>query len=388
MRPVAVVGTGITRFGRFPQTGLKALSRDVAAAAIADAGARAADVDSVFFANAVAGVITGQEMIRGQAALRETALAGTPIFNVENACASGSSAFHLAWLAVASGRSDCTLVVGAERLTHHDKRVPLDALARGVDLDEPRPPSSGGGSIFMELYAAKARAWMHETGVTREDLARVVVKSRMAAAVNPDAQFREPTTVEAVLGSRTVADPLTVPMCSGIGDGAAALLLCSAEKARRLGARPVWVKACEVVSAMPDPASPICAVRATRAAYERSGIGPAELHVVELHDASAPAELMHYENLGLCRRGEAGALLRSGATALGGRVPVNPGGGLLSRGHPIGATGAAQIVEIARQLRGDAGARQRPGARVGLAENNGGQIGHDAAVAVATLLAA
>lgn len=388
MRPVAVVGTGITRFGRFPETGLKALSSGVVAAAMADAGARAADVDSVFFANAVAGVITGQEMIRGQVALRETALAGIPIFNVENACASGSSAFQLAWLAVASGRSDCALVVGAERLTHHDKRVSLDALARGVDLDEPRPPSRGGGSIFMDLYAEKARAWMHETGVTREDLAQVVVKSRMAAAVNPDAQFREPTTVEAVLGSRTVADPLTVPMCSGIGDGAAALLLCSAEKARRLGARPVWVKACEVVSAMPDPGSPICAVRATRAAYERSGIGPAELHVVELHDASAPAELMHYENLGLCRRGEAGALLRSGATALGGRVPVNPGGGLLSRGHPIGATGAAQIVEIARQLRGDAGARQRPGARVGLAENNGGQIGHDAAVAVATLLAA
>lgn len=283
MRPVAVVGTGITRFGRFPETGLKALSSGVVVAAMADAGARAADVDSVFFANAVAGVITGQEMIRGQVALRETALAGIPIFNVENACASGSSAFHLAWLAVASGRSDCALVVGAERLTHHDKRVSLDALARGVDLDEPRPPSSGGGSIFMDLYAEKARAWMHETGVTREDLAQVVVKSRMAAAVNPDAQFREPTTVEAVLGSRTVADPLTVPMCSGIG--------------------------------------------------------PTELHVVEMHDASAPAELMHYENLGLCRRGEAGA-------------------------------------------------RQRPRARVGLAENNGGQIGLDAAVAVATLLAA
>jgi acetyl-CoA acyltransferase len=388
MRPVAVVGTGITRFGRFPDASLKTLSRGVIAAVLEDAGARARDVDSVFFANAVAGVVTGQEMIRGQVALRDTALAGAPIFNVENACASGGSAFHLAWLAVASGRSDCVLVVGAERLTHHDKRVSFDALARGVDLDEPRPASSGGGPIFMEIYAAKARAWMHETGVTREDLAHVVVKSRMAAARNPDAQFREPTTVEAVLGSRPVADPLTVPMCSGIGDGAAALMLCSAGTVRRLGARPVWVKACEVVSALPDPGSPICAVRAARAAYERSGIGPGELHVVELHDASAPAELMHYENLGLCGRGEAGALLRSGATALGGRVPVNPSGGLLSRGHPIGATGAAQIVEVARQLRGDAGERQRPGARVGLAENNGGQIGHDAAVAVATLLVA
>lgn len=389
-RKVAIAGVGMTAFGKFLDRGLRSLSEEAVAGALQDAGATAADVDQVFFANAAAGVVTGQEMIRAQAALRNTGLAGKPMFNVENACASGSSAVHLAWLSILSGQSDCALVIGAERLSHVDKKVSFDAFARGVDLEEPRPAAEGqgSGSVFMDIYAAKTRAWMGTADVTREDFARVVVKSRRAAALNPIAQFRGTTTIDEVLASRMVADPLTLFMCSGIGDGAAAVLLCSEGKARQLGVAPVWIRASTVVTAMNDETARVCAVRAVDAAYEQAGIGPADIHVAEIHDASAPAELIHYENLRFCAPGDAGRLIRSGATDLGGRISVNPSGGLLSRGHPVGATGAAQIVELTQQLRGRSGARQRPGAKVAMAENNGGQIGTDAAVAVVTLLSA
>lgn len=386
MNTVAIAGVGMTAFGKFLDRGLRSISEEAVAAALADANADPVDVDSVYFANAAAGVVTGQEMIRAEAALRNTGLAGKPMFNIENACASGSSALHLAWLAVRSGQTECVMVIGAERLSHENKKVSFDAFARGVDLEEPRAGSTGSGSLFMDIYAAKTRKWMVNSGVTKEDFARVVVKSRLAGSLNPMAQFREPTTVEAVLASRMIADPLTLFMCSGIGDGAAAVLVCSAAKARQLGVRPVWIRASTVCTALPDAAAPLCAVRSVGAAYEQAGIGPEDIHVAELHDASAPAELIHYENLRLCPPGDTAQLIRSGATDLGGRISVNPSGGLLSRGHPVGATGTAQIVELVQQLRGQSGARQRPGAQVAMAENNGGQIGHDAALAVTTIL--
>jgi len=386
MSTVAIAGVGMTAFGKFLNRGLRSLSEEAVVAALADANADPVDVDSVYFANAAAGVVTGQEMIRAEAALRNTGLAGKPMFNIENACASGSSALHLAWLAVRSGQAECVLVVGAERLSHEDKKVSFDAFARGVDLEEPRAASTGSGSLFMDIYAAKTRKWMVNAGVTKEDFARVVVKSRLAGSLNPMAQFREPTTVEAVLASRMVADPLTLFMCSGIGDGAAAVLVCSAAKARQLCVRPVWIRASTVCTALPDVTAPLCAVRSVEAAYEQAGIGPEDIHVAELHDASAPAELIHYENLHFCPPGATAQLIRSGATGLGGRISVNPSGGLLSRGHPVGATGTAQIVELVQQLRGQSGERQRPGAQVAMAENNGGQIGHDAALAVTTIL--
>ena len=389
MQKVAIAGVGMTAFGKFLDRGLRSLSEEAVAAALEDANADVDDIDRVYFANAAAGVVTGQEMIRAEASLRGTGLAGKAMFNVENACASGSSAFHLAWLAILAGQSDCALVVGAERLSHVDKKVSFDAFARGVDLEEPRPAIAGGsGSVFMDIYAAKTRKWMGNAGVTKEDFARVVVKSRKAGALNPKSQFHDPTTIEEVLASRMVADPLTLFMCSGIGDGAAAIVVCSSAKARRLGVKPVWVEASAVVTALIEDGAPVCAIRAVDQAYERAGIGPEDVHVAEIHDASAPAELIHYENLRLCEPGGAADLIRSGATDLGGRISVNPSGGLLSRGHPVGATGAAQIVELTLQLRGQAGARQRAGARVAMAENNGGQIGNDAAVAVVTLLTA
>ncbi len=388
MRNVVIAGIGMTPFGKFLDRNLKSLSEEAVRIALADAGVAADDVEQIYFGNAAAGVVTGQEMIRAQSSLRNTGLMGKPMFNIENACASGSSALHLAWLAIASGQSETALVVGAEKLSHEDKSVSFGAFAKGVDLDEPLGDEigSGSGSIFMDIYAAKTRKWMEASGADNSDFAKVVVKSRRAGSLNPLAQFRKETTVDEVLNSRMISSPLTLFMCSSIGDGAAAVFLCSEAYARKLSVQPVFIRASAVVSTNPHGKPELVAARAARKAYEQSGIGPQDIHVAELHDASAPAELIHYENLGFCAPGDAPSLIRSGATDLGGRISVNPSGGLLSRGHPVGATGAAQIVELTTQLRGQAGARQRPDAKVALAENNGGQLGGDSAVAVVTIL--
>jgi len=417
MREVYVAGAAMTRFGKFPDTTVRALAEEATRGALDDAGVTAADIGMVFFANAVAGILTNQEMIRGQVALRYTGLLGVPMVNVENACASASSAFHLACMAVGSGAVDAALAVGSEKLTHENKSRTFAAIGTAVDqmqvaeLQEwassgsagsPIPeqadsmPAEANGaasaqaggkrSFFMDVYAANSRAYMTSSGATREDFAQVAVKSHRHAALNPYAQYRTPVTVDDVLASREIAPPLTLLMCSPIGDGAAALVVCSPEMARRLGAR-VRVRACALVSGRDRrPGEPGAAERASHAAYEQAGVGPDGLDVVELHDAAAPAELMTYEELGLCGQGEGPALLTSGATALGGRMPVNPSGGLLSRGHPIGATGCGQLVELAEQLRGRCGRRQVEGARVALAHNGGGFLGTDAAATVVTVL--
>lgn len=388
MRDVIVSGVGMTAFGKFLDRNLKSLSEEAVELALKDAGITADQVEQVVFGNAAAGVVTGQEMIRAQSSLRNTGLDGAPMFNVENACASSSSGFHLGWLMVASGQADCVLVMGSEKLTHEDKAVSFGAFQRAVDLEEPLPEGykAGSGSLFMDLYAAKARKWMESSGANAEDFARVVVKSRHAGSLNPCAQFRKETSIEEVMQSRMISDPLTLFMCSSIGDGAAAIVLTSEDFAKKLSTPKIRVRASAVVSAKAHGERDLVAVSASQKAYEMAGLGPQDLDVVELHDASAPAELIHYENLGLCEPGGAIDLIRSGDTAIGGRIPVNPSGGLLSRGHPIGATGAGQIIELVHHLRGTAGKRQKEGARVALAENNGGQLAGDSAIAVVTIL--
>lgn len=416
MHDVYVAGAAMTRFGKFPDTTVRALAEEATRGALNDAGVTAADIGMVFFSNAVAGILTNQEMIRGQVALRYTGLLGVPMVNVENACASASSAFHLACMAVGSGAVDVALAVGSEKLTHEDRAKSFAAIGTAVDQQQvaelqhwassgsagsPIPgqadslPAEAGGeaftpagkrSFFMDIYAASSRAYMKSSGATKEDFAQVAVKSHRHAALNPYAQYRTKVTVDDVLASREIASPLTLLMCSPIGDGAAALVVCSPEMARRLGSR-VRVRACALVSGRDrGPGEPGAAERASQHAYEQAGVGPGDLDVVELHDAAAPAELMTYEELGLCAEGAGPALLASGATALGGRMPVNPSGGLLSRGHPIGATGCGQLVELAEQLRGRCGQRQVGGARVALAHNGGGFLGADAAATVVTVL--
>jgi acetyl-CoA acyltransferase len=397
MRDVVVAGIGMTRFGKFLDRGIRSLAEEAVRSALEDAGAEPTGVQIAFFSNAVGGLITGQEMIPGQAALRHTGVLGVPVFNVENACASASSAFHLAWMTVASGMNDVALAVGAEKLTHPDKTVSFRAIGTAVDLEQLHELTAGteagegGGapqdgqpekrSFFMDVYATMARAYMRSSGATVEDFAEVSVKNHLHGTLNPYAQYRDAVTRQDVLASREVAGPLTLLMCSPIGDGAAAAVLCSRQAARRLGVRdPVAVRASVVVSGRDrDPGEETAVERAAGRAYDAAGVAPSDLDVVEVHDAAAPAELMVYEELGLCGRGEGPKLLASGATRLGGRQPVNPSGGLLSKGHPIGATGIGQIVEVVWQLRGQAGDRQVDGARVGLTENGGGFLGTDPA---------
>lgn len=396
MDKVMIGGTGITPFGKFMESGVRALAERAVADALKDAAVEIDDVDMVFFGNAAGGLLNGQECVRGQVALRNSGLLGKPIVNVENACASSSTAFRLAHMAVASGSAEVALAIGAEKMSNEDRTKPIKALETATDVEELEalkarisPDSSGTGSVFMDLYSSVARDYMVTSGATAEDFARISVKQRHAGALNPIAQFRADVDIEEVLTSRMIADPITLMMCSSIGDGAAALVVMSEAAAARRNIQPVQILACEIRSGQgDDPDALPVATAASRGAFEAAGLGPEDLSVVELHDAAAPAELILSEQLGLCAPGEAVSLLYSGRTALGGAMPINPSGGLISKGHPIGATGAAQLVELADQLRGRAGSRQVPGARIGLAENGGGWIGDDAAAAVVTILGA
>jgi len=394
MRDVYVIGSSMTNFGKHPGRTLRSLATEATEGALHDASMDAAAVGSVYFSNAVAGIVTGQETIRGQVALRDTGLLGKTIINVENACASGSTAVHLGWLSVASGQVDTAIAVGAEKLTHSDKSVTFRAYASGVDLDEidedyttdrlSIAAGMGGHSAFMDLYAQHARSYMDQTGATQADLAAVVTKARQFGARNPKAQFRQELTVEEVLASREIAWPLTLPMCSPIGDGAASIVLGSREAAERAGGPLVRVRATMVTSG--SQTEPFAVERLSQQLYNETSVAPEDLDVVELHDAAAPAELEYYEALGLCAPGEAAKLLASGDTSLGGRTYVNSSGGLLAKGHPVGATGCAQLVEIADQLKGRCGDRQKDGARLGLAHNAGGSIFGDSGALVMTLL--
>ena len=396
MDRVMIAGVSMTQFGKHQDRPMKSLAEEAVAGALEDANLAASDVGMVFYSNAVAGFITGQEMIRGQAALRDTGLLGAPLFNVENACASATSAFYLAHLAVASGQVDVAIAVGAEKMVHEDKMRAFNALATAVDLAEidalkerAGHTGEGGGdrSFFMDLYAMTARGYMDRSGATADDFAQVVVKNKRHAVHNPKAQFRAEMTVEQVLQSRTIVPPLTLYMCAAIGDGASAVVVTSAERAKAVGRDDVEVLATVMASGdgRPETFEPV-SVRVARRAYEQAGIGPDDVDVVELHDAAATAELITYEELALCPPGDGPKLLRSGDTALGGRIPVNPSGGLLSKGHPIGATGCGQLTELVDQLRGRCGPRQVEGARIALAENGGGFVGSDAAAMGVTLL--
>jgi acetyl-CoA acetyltransferase len=395
----AILGTGMTRFGRMPGEDLRSLSEAAVAEALADAGLVPSDVQLVLFGNAVEGVMHGQEMIRAEVALRRTGLPGVPMINIENACASSSSAFQLACMAVSAGTAEVVLVVGAEHLTHQDKQRTFSALATAVDLYEHTDlaaqvnaagtPAEGGTSHspLMDLYAAKARAFMNYSGSTVEDLARISVKNRFHGSLNPRAQFRKPIDLDTVLGSRMISDPLRLLMCAPVGDGAAAVVVTSSEFARRSQRPSVLVKGIGLTSNGADARAAHPVARAAQAAFNQAGLEPDDVDVAEVHDACSAAELWLYEEVGLAKPGDAAQLIRSGATQLGGRIPVNVSGGLLARGHPLGATGCAQLVELADQLRGRRSDRQVPGARIALAQNSGGILDDgDEAVAAITIL--
>jgi acetyl-CoA acetyltransferase len=378
LRDVYVAGVGMTLFAKQPQRTFKDLSAEAVGNALRDAGVETREVQAAYFGNAVAGTITGQEMVAGQVVLRPLGLQGIPVFNVENASASASSAFHLAWQAVSAGFCDVALAVGAEKMTHPDKARSFAAIGGSVDVDTIPPDLPPDRSFLMDLYAQAALEYMEESGATVEDFAAVVVKNQHNGACNPLAQYGAEMTIEEVLASRPIVHPFTLLMCSPISDGAAAAVLVSPEVAQRLGAR-VRVAASTARSAADELK---VSALAARAAYEMAGLGPQDIDCAEVHEAAASAELTLYEQLGFVPEGEGPALIRSGATRLGGTLPVNTSGGLLARGHPIGATGLAQIYEAVSQATGRAGDRQVEGARVTMAQNAGGWGQGDNVVAV------
>ena len=402
-----IAGVGMTTFGKHADRGMKSLAGEAIEAALQDAGIDKTGLEAAYMGNAAAGVITGQVCVPGQMVLRELGIGRIPVVNVENACASAATAFDLACTMITCGLYDVVLATGMEKLYHEDKLKTFSVFTGALDLENASGvmrdvrnamreigaelPEGGGRnrSILMDISALIALRHMQQYGTTREQLAMVSAKNSFHGSLNPRAQYQDVVSVQEVLAAREVSYPLTLPMCSPIGDGAAAVVLVSERKARELGLRnPVKVESTVLISGWdyaPDEEITV-AEAAARQAYEDAGLGPDDLDCVELHDASAPSELVYYEYLGLCAKGEGGRLIEEGHTRLGGRIPVNTSGGLLRKGHPIGATGVAQIVELTDQLLGRAGKRQVEGVRVALAENGGGYIGSDAAALAVSIL--
>lgn len=364
MREVSVVGVGITPFAKYRDKSLAEIGWPAVKAAIEDAGVAKKDIEAAYCGSALGGMMSGQRV------LKQLGITGLPITNIENACSSSSSAFRQAYIAVAAGVYDVVLVLGVEKLTKFGGgTLPLEK----EDFEVTH------GLVMPALYGMRARRYMHNYGLTEEQLAGVAVKAHKHGALNPEAQFRNEVTLKEVMEAREIAEPFTLLHCCPSGDGASAVVIASAEKARQYTSKPVRVACSEVnsgkyMTGFRDMTTPEITVRGAKQAYEEAGIGPGDVDVAEVHDAFTIAELLYYEALGFCDKGEAVKLLDDGETSLGGRIPVNPSGGLLSKGHPIGATGTAQIAEVVRQLRGQCGDRQVEGAKVGLTHCTGGGI--------------
>jgi acetyl-CoA acyltransferase len=361
MSDAFIIGADMIRFGRYPDRAYYELGADAALLALDDAGISIADVDAVYASSC----FNAQSML-GQKILKLIGQTGVPCINVSNACASGATAVREAVMAVKSGMIDVALAVGSETNPR--------GMLGGGPVFGPNPEGLFGSVSMPAVFAEAGMVHANVYGTTLEQFAKVAVKNHHHATMNPKAAYRKETPLEEVLGSEMIAWPLTKLMCSANVDGAAAVIVVSEKKARKLGiARAVRVRGSVLVSDPYEPRNPemfdpnsVTRLAAAKA-YDMAGLGPHDLDIVELHDCFATAEILHYENLGLCGAGEAGQLIDNGDTALGGRIPVNVSGGLLSKGHPIGATGVANIVEIVEHLRGEAGARQVEGAKIGLA---------------------
>jgi acetyl-CoA acetyltransferase len=364
MRDVAIIGVGMIKFGKYPDRLLSSMGRDAVLAAMKDAGVQPKDIQAAYSGSLHGGSLLGQRIFK------DLGMVGMPINNMENACSSGSSAMREAWLGIASGLYDAAIAVGSEKLT---------ALGGGVLPMEREDIEANEGMVMPALYAMRARRYMEDFGAKPEHFAKVVVKSRKCASKNPYAQFTKETTVEEVLNSRMIADPLTLFQCCPTGDGAAAVVLCSRDKAQKYKTRPIWIKGSVLVSGrfingFRDMTTPEITVRGSKLAYEMAGVAPKDVDLAEVHDAFSIAELLYYEALGFCQHGEAIRLIDEGATDINGRIPVNPSGGLLSKGHPVGTTGLAQVSEVVWQLRGEAAGRQVKDPKIGLTHCTGGGI--------------
>lgn len=404
---IYVIGTGMTPFGKFPSLSVRDLTRDAVSAALSDAGCAIVDIEVACFANAAQGGIEGQYMIPGQIALRAMGFEKLPIVNIENACASASSAFHLACMHLKAGEADVALAIGVDKMNTPEKQKAFDVLAGAQDVhnedttlrnlallaQDADDAGDGEGlarSVFMDVYASLAKQHMRRFRSTQRMFAAIASKNHAHSVHNPLAQYRKAYSIEEVLAARPIAWPLTLPMCAPVSDGAAAAIVCTGKALHRFQrARAVRVHATVLASGSNRGAEELeqhITRRAANLAYERAGLGPQDMSVAEVHDATAVGELIQTENLGFCEAGGGGELAERGDTSIGGRIPVNPSGGLECKGHPIGATGLGQIHELVMQLRGEARVRQVEKARFGIAENGGGFHGFEEAAACVTIL--
>ena len=362
MRDVYVLGVGMIKFGRYPDKDVPQLGAEAAVSALKDAGLTIKDVEMF-----VCGNLFQANAMNAQRILQQIGQTGIPALNVSNACATGSTAFREAYIGVASGMYDVTMAVGVEQMGK------MGLLGGGARSGGESVEGVLGSGLMPAVFGQAGVEHMRKYGTTAEQFAKVSVKNHKHSVHNPLSQYRVEVNLDDVVKGRMVAYPNTLYMCCPTGDGAAAAILVSAEKAKQLTAKPIKV-ACSVLTSdpytdrdltMPDVNT--LTKNAAKEAYEKAGLGPKDLDLVELHDCFATAELLHYENLGLCGEGEAGRMIDEGRTTIGGEIPVNASGGLLSKGHPLGATGVANIYEIVTHLRGQAGGRQVEGAKVGLA---------------------
>jgi acetyl-CoA acetyltransferase len=405
---VYIIGVGMIKFGKYLEKSIKDLTGETLSLVIKDGDLTLDDIEAAWFANSSWGINSFQHCIRGQVALSANGLEKIPIINVENACAGASTALHAAWTAVKAEIYNCVLAIGVEKLYDEDRKKVMQGFIAGTDVEETtrlidewkkqqrkkkqeaRKEGEKAGSekpgdhtIFMDFYAMGARWHMQQYGTTQRQLAVIAAKAHNNSILNPLAQYTFPMTVEQVLEDREVAYPLTRAMCAPIGDGAAAAIICSEKYLKQHPAkRAVLIRASVLKSGTRSGKSDICD-RTVKTAYDMARLGPADIQIAELHDATAFGELYLTEKLGFCPEGQGGPFAESGATDLGGRIPVNTSGGLISRGHPIGASGLAQIYELVTQLRGEAGKRQVRNPRIAMTENGGGTLGlGEAAVAI------
>jgi acetyl-CoA acetyltransferase len=408
-QPIYVVGVGMTQFGKHVERTLHSLADEALGAALRDAGASKSDIGQVYYSGVTQGPLQGQNAVPGQVVLTELGLTALPVYNVENACASGSSAMQLAVQALRAGACDVALAIGAEKMNIEDKKrvlamfeggwdvsksaenaAKLMALGEGIEIP-PGSESTRPYSRFMAIYAAMCRYWMKTFGTTQRQIAAVSAKNHMHSVHNLLSQFRQPFTIEQVLAAPPITFPLTAPMCAPLTDGAAAVIVCTAAGLKRLSGdsrRAIQIAATAITTGAlrePDAFDRAVCRRAGLLAYEEAGIEPRDVSVAEVHDASAMGEVMAVEYLGLTPMGQAGAAAAAGELSIGGRIPVNPSGGLECKGHPIGATGLGQVHELITQLRGEAGVRQVAGANVALMENGGGSVGYEEAVVTVNL---
>lgn len=396
MENIYIVGAGMTGFGRHLDKSVKQLTAWAVEDALKDANCDRKAIRAAFFGNTTQGHFDGQHMIRGQVALLPLGIEGIPIYNLEGACASSSHAFNLAVMHLRAGAADVALAVGAEKMYSSDKAKMFSCFESAWDIETleankaclagmgssivPPPGSQSPNpySPFMDVYAALGRGLMERYGITQRQLAAVASKNHGHSVHNERSQYRKPMTIEEVLSATPITFPLTMPMCSPISDGASAVIVCTESALKRYGfdrRRAVKVLASVVRSASAREALDYdhgCTRQAARDAFEQAGIAPGDIDVAEVHDATAIGELLSFESLGLREPGMSGILAERGETTIGGSIPVNPSGGLESKGHPIGATGIGQIFELVGQLRGECGPRQVAGARFAVQSNGGG----------------